>query len=337
MNQFHLERVEHSSNGRFALALSATVAALVVVAGAAALLSGGLGAPRVVGPGMPEPTATATATATVTPTPTASAASATTSTGQLVCRQTAAGTSNMVAGVTQVRNATLDCAATASDPRLAGQTLVTYQGDYAADGGATLWGTTMLRTSSGTWAGSWRGAVDAATGTSRAEGVLFGSGGDDGLRVRYTNTGSGETFSQVAVIEASDTVPPAGSTVVYGTTCSVANGGITNPNGDVSGLVLICNGNPSDPRLVGKFTVTLDMAMRPDGGGDMTGTIDIAGASNAWSGPLTGRIDAGYTTHHVHARLAGTGADAGLVFTFDMVGLSEDQYVATGTVTSSGH
>lgn len=331
MNQLHLERVPHPRNRGFAFVLAEVAAGIVVVVTGAVILAGVVNAPGRTGVGGPGATATPATTS-----PTATSLATTSSTAQLSCRQTSDGTTSLIAGVRQVRDATLNCTGSATDARLAGENQITFQGDYATDGSATVWGDASLRNASGTWAGTWRGTVDAATGTNRVEGVFFGSGAYQGLRARYTNTGDGERFTQQAVIEPADTVPPAASTVIYGNTCAATNGGVSNSKGDTTGLVLVCNGTPSDPRLEGKFTVTLDMVMRPDGGADMTGTVQIAGSPHSWSGPFTGRIDAGYTTHHGHATLTGTGVDQGLVYTFDLVGLSEGLYVSTGTITPAG-
>lgn len=322
MHQLHLERVPHRSPGRLALAMSAVVATVLVVAAGLALLGGISNAPGVVAP-----------PGAATPTPSASASGASLPiTSQLICHQAAGGSTNVVATITQVRNDVSACTATATDQRLVGDQSITLNGDYETSGAGSVWGLVEIRNDAGAWAGTFKGTVDTA-GNQRVDGLLFGSRGYADLRVRYLGTGNGQLSTMQAVVEPATSIPAYGSTIVYSNTCDQADSGTAQPNGDVVGMVLRCSGDPGDPRLAGTFTGKFDLRWRADGGADMQGTITIANPAGGWSGPMAGLIDGGYTTHHVHAVLAGTGAYAGLTYTMDMIGTSEGLYASTGTIT----
>jgi hypothetical protein len=69
------------------------------------------------------------------------------------------GISDLVDGVTQVRNATVSYEVKATDPRVSGTFDVVYSYDQTADGSGAMWGTWTVTNDKGTWVcDAWRGA-----------------------------------------------------------------------------------------------------------------------------------------------------------------------------------
>jgi len=93
------------------------------------------------------------------------------------------GTETTVGDVTQTRGLVVSYEVEASDPRASGTIEVTVNADSAADGSGTMWGTSVLTNSEGTWVcDGWTGALDAsghrftfikATGTGEYEGLTL--------------------------------------------------------------------------------------------------------------------------------------------------------------------
>jgi len=317
-----------------------TVLAVSVVAGGSLLLRAmrpGFGG------GVVPPPATATPPSSPSPVPSTTPRASPTPelpvpvTGSLTCTVSSPGVESSAAEVTQQRGLAMTCRSALSDPRLAGEMVLHLDIDRQPDGRADMWGTVKMTDAAGSWAGAWRGAVDAGSTTRRLFGVQVGAGAYEGLRVRYTQVSDADEgpYRFTGTIERVDAVPPSGVTAVIGATCALTDGGTETMVGDIAqdrDIVLSCSGAASDPRLAGTRLVTLNENRRPDGSADMWGTFTIEGDDGAWTGDWTGTIDPGYTTHRLSGTLVGSGAHAGLVCPYTLIGTPTTLYVITGII-----
>ncbi len=348
MDRMHLTRVEPRPIGRRAFATAgAAVAIVVLVVAGGFMLAGGFGdQPGGVGaPLVPDVTPTpALTTNPPSPSPATGAAPLPTSpvgvSGVGSCSQTSPGRSSSIDGVTQYRDVVLDCTMTMSDPRLDGVTTVSVSIDERPDQSADIWGWAVISNDAGSWVGRWAGTVDAGYTTHHMTGVFFGAGGYEGLRLRYSQvTDRYGKYQLTGTLEAVDTVPPDGATVVQGAVCTTESQGSQTMSGDVlqyRGVELVCTGPSSDPRFAGSRRVTVDIDQNPDKSATMSGTVEIDGPDGAWTGPFTGTIDPGYTTHRMSGVLVGSGAYAGLQLRYSQIGLEAAGYVLTGTIGPAG-
>ncbi len=322
------------------LPLGAAAAVVVVVMVSAIVTSGGLRDQRGGGilPIPPSATPTLPATpspATLAPLPARPVDVSATS----VCATASPGTITQAGEITQRRGVVLRCDVSGSDPRVGGTMTLDLSTDQRPDGGADSWGAAALSGPGGTWTGPWIGTVDAGDGIHRLTGVLLGTGSDAGLRLRYAQVTEGEGYRLTGTIERADASPPADASVILGTDCYIAMSGAVTTVGDVTrtrGLVLGCSPVASDPRLLGDYRVSVSIDEHPDGSADLQGTLTIKDATGGWTGRWTGSVDVGYTTHHMHGVLAGSGAYAGLQWDFTQVGGADLVYVAVGSIGPAG-
>jgi len=348
MDHMHLTRVEPRPTGRRAFAIAgAAVAVVVFVVAGGLMLAGGSGdQPGGVGaPLVPDVTPTPVLpTDPPSPSPTTGAAPLPTPPvavfGVGSCSQTSTGRSSSIDGVTQYRGVVLDCTMTMSDPRLDGVTTVGVSIDRRPDQSADIWGWGVVVNDAGRWLSKWAGTVDAGYTTHHMTGVYVGAGGYEGLRLRFRQVADRYgKYQFTGVLEAVDAVPPDGATVVQGASCTTESQGSQTMSGDVlqyRGVELVCTGPSSDPRFEGSRRVTVDIDQNPDGSATMTGTVEIDGPDGAWTGPFTGTIDAGYTTHRMTGVLVGSGAYTGLGLRYSQIGLEAAGYVLTGRIGPAG-
>lgn len=341
MDRMQLTRVETRPRSRMAFSIAgvAVVTVLVVAAGGF-LLAGGLGDQPggVAAPVGPDQTPTISP---ASPSPTASAPTWVTPSvavsGVGSCATVSDGSTSWQDPITQYRGVVLSCTETMSDPRLNGVTTVNVSIDERPDGSADIWGTATIRNDAGKWIGPWAGTVDVGYTTHHMTGVYVGSGDYDGLRLRFSQVSDNHgSYQLTGTLEAVDFVPPEGATVVLGaSSCSTQSQGSQTQAGDVlqyRGVELTCTGPSSDPRLEGFRHVTVDIDQNPDESATMSGTVEIDAPGGAWTGPFTGTIDAGYTTHRMSGVLVGSGANAGLELRYTQIGGEGEGYVLTGTV-----
>lgn len=94
------------------------------------------------------------------------------------------GTSITDGDVQRVRGAGGACMEFASDPRVSGASMRTFNEDARwSDGSATWWGTMEIPGDTGTWTGVWSGTLDTA-GNVAITGTCIGSGAYAGLEYR---------------------------------------------------------------------------------------------------------------------------------------------------------
>ena len=157
------------------LALAGT---LVVACGAAATP---ITVPTATPASTPAPTATLAPTARPTQTPTPIAyGSATVVSGTESCTFEKQGTTALVGGTYEYRDAVLSCIDTSNDPRVSGPVTYTWEYDGWAMSAHVQWGTGRLENEGGAWDGTMTGSYS----TPRGDLLLFwftGSGGYEGL------------------------------------------------------------------------------------------------------------------------------------------------------------
>jgi hypothetical protein len=343
LNHARLAEFRRRPSGRSAFAALTAAAAVLVVAVAGVLLAFGATPNSMsVAPALPTPTAAATPTR---PAPTPSVVPLATPpvevTARLACATIAGGSSAGHGDVVQYRGVVLRCSSTWSpaDPRVGGIFTTLVSVDEHADESADIWGTSTLQNDGGSWAGAWRGTVDVGYTTHHIQGVFAGSGAYAGLRLRYTLTGAGSpTYWLTGTIEASAALPPDGVVAVYGHTCASRSAGtVSQAHGvtRIEGARLACEGDPSDPRLAGAMSLTVDVTEQADESATLQGTMVIEGPGGGWSGPFSGTVEPGYTTQRINAVAVGTGGYAGLRWSFTLIGTAETLYVATGPITEA--
>lgn len=352
MSGVHLTPVQQRPAGhRTAFAVLAAAAAIVVVAVG---LVGGMnlinGPATPVGPGgTSQPSAVPSPGATVAPSP------ADISGLMSGCRETSAGGSAEAGDVVQTRGRALVCTLTASDPRMAGTATLVYNADQPTDGDTEAWGTIRVETADGVWNGMWLGTVQPWGDAQRylLTGMLTGSGGHDGLRVRWTldnkegnGVSSGLDLAHTplrldAVLETVDTIPRNGSTLIGGSlSCSdVETGTATEVDGvtQARDWVIECSGTVgSDPRLVGLARSTLNADQQADGSARLWGIEEIrVDGELRWSGDYSATVAVGYTTHHLEGVDIGYGPYAGLEYHWTTIGDPDWGYVTSGRIVSA--
>ncbi len=344
MDHMHLTRVEPRATDRraFATAGAAVTIVVLVVAGGFMLAGGFDDQPAgVAAPLVPDATPTpALTTNPPSPSPTTGAAPLPTPpvgvSGVGSCSQTSPGRSSSIDGVTQYRDVVLDCTMTMSDPRLDGVTTVSVSIDERPDQSADIWGKAVIVNDAGTWLSQWAGTIDAGYTTHHMTGVYVGSGGYEGLRLRFSQVADRYgKYQLTGMLEDVDAVPPNGAPVVQGASCTTESQGSQTMSGDVvqyRGVELVCTGPSSDPRLEGPRRVTVEIDQNPDESATMSGTVEIDGPDGAWTGTFTGTIDPGYTTHRMSGVLVGSGAYRGLQLRYSQIGLEATGYVLTGRI-----
>jgi hypothetical protein len=101
------------------------------------------------------------------------------------CEVTKRPSTEVVAGISHVRLGLVQCTTTGQDPRLTGSMTLYPSEDLRPDGAGDAWGEASIHTGDGAWFGPYSGTVDA-TGVEHLTGVMFGDGGQAGLRFTYT-------------------------------------------------------------------------------------------------------------------------------------------------------
>jgi len=345
MDRMHITRVEPRPMSRMAFSVaSVAVAIVLIVAAGGFLLAGGFGdqpadvAAPVVTDATPTPALTMSPAppspiTSTTPLPTPPVAVS----GEGSCSTVSDGSTSWQDPIAQYRGVVLKCTTTVSDPRLDGGVIVHASIDERPDRSADIWGTDTIITDAGQWTGPWAGTVDAGYTTHHIAGVYVGSGDYEGLRLRYSQvTDDYGKYQLTGMLETTDAIPPEGATVVIGaSSCTNISQGSQTQVGDIlqyRGVVFTCTGPSSDPRFDGPRRVTVDIDQSPDQSATMSGTVEIDTAGGAWTGPFTGTIDAGYTTHRMSGVLVGSGAYAGLELRYSQIGEDGEGYVLTGTI-----
>jgi hypothetical protein len=79
-------------------------------------------------------------------------------------------------------------------------------------------------------------------------------------------------------------------------------------------VVWIFDQKSSDPRLTGTVETRYSVDLRPDGSGELWGTLVIRNDEGTWEGEWTGTIARGGTTHYILGEASGTGAYKGLTY-----------------------
>jgi hypothetical protein len=140
------------------------------------------------------------------------------------------------------------------------------------------------------------------------------------LVVALASAGCGGSNSASASTAASaSTGPVAGKVLVLSTQTKVSDEGPGDETivGDVEqwrNVVWIFDQKSSDPRLTGTVETRYSVDLRPDGSGELWGTLVIRNDEGTWEGDWTGTIARGGTTHYILGEASGTGAYKGLTY-----------------------
>ncbi len=173
------------------------------------------------------------------------------------------------------------------------------------------------------------GAVVVVAVAVIAGTVLLGAGGHRAV--------PGGAVAPVATWTPAPTPVPAPSPVpVTGTnTVGVSDSGSDVMAGDVEqirGMILSGPTLNSDARVSGPATVHVNIDIRPDQSADLWGTATIEGPDGTWTGPFTGFVEAGYTTHRMTAVMRGAGAYEGLQYRYTQTGTGGQSFTSTGVI-----
>jgi hypothetical protein len=342
MDRMHVTKVEHRPTSRMAFAVAGIAAVTVLLVVGTLLIGGQLdGQQRVAAP--PNPVTVPRSDA-----PSQPGAVHVTADG---CEQTSSGSmTHQAIGddgwwapgtmpyVDQFRYVRVQCEYASDDPRVVGTVTILESRDVHQDGTADHWGTVAITNDGGQWHGWYRAESGPSYTAQSSNQLLTGSGEYDHLRLRLTGHRTFDLSSPTelaGMVEPVDTVPVNGAEKLLAGECVTLDHGSQTKAGDrvfLSGVVLDCSGPVSDPRLGGTRTIVLDhLDQYADDSAYAEGTWTIENADGTWSGPVRGRIYAGYTTHMMSGELWGSGAYGGLLFEYSMIG-DEGGYVVTGRI-----
>jgi hypothetical protein len=179
------------------LALVSLVAA--ACGAAATTLPAPTGTPTQAATDAPAPTVAATARPAPTPMPTTDGVGPEYVTGTSSLSVTKEATQKVVGNVVQYRDQEMTDTGPMSDPRLAGSSVITLNGDMYGDV-MSEWGTTRIENADGAWEGTWTGASwNGGTATS-VSGWLVGSGAYEGYTYYFHGYGSSPPYQMEGII-----------------------------------------------------------------------------------------------------------------------------------------